>query len=163
MTTWTRLVPILQVAIGPAILISGVGLLLLTMTNRFGRIIDRARQLTRELAEPGEPGAAARAAREVRLAQLRILSRRTRIVRLAIALACLSVLLAALLVVAIFVTALAEAESATAITVLFAACLACLIASLLFFFKDIDLSLSALALETGAIDQAGAGRRHEGE
>ena len=45
MTAWARLVPILQVAIGPAILISGVGLLLLTMTNRFGRIIHRARQL----------------------------------------------------------------------------------------------------------------------
>ena len=37
----------LQVAIGPVILISGVGLLLLTMTNRLGRAIDRARQMTR--------------------------------------------------------------------------------------------------------------------
>jgi hypothetical protein len=160
-TAWTRLVPILQVAIGPAILISGVGLLLLTMTNRFGRIIDRARQLARELAALSGEGHAA--ARELRLAQLRILSRRTRIVRLAIALACLSALLAALLVMAIFVTALVASESATAITVLFAACLGCLIASLLFFFRDIDLSLSALALETGAIDPAGGGRRHAEE
>ena len=32
---------ILQLAICPVILISGVGLLLLTMTNRFGRVIDR--------------------------------------------------------------------------------------------------------------------------
>ena len=163
MTAWARLVPILQVAIGPAILISGVGLLLLTMTNRFGRIIDRARQLSRELAALGEGEAAAAAARENRLAQLRILSRRTRIVRLAIALACLSALFAALLVMAIFVTALLESESATTITVLFAACLSCLIASLLFFFRDIDLSLSALALETGAIDPAGGGRRHAEE
>jgi hypothetical protein len=30
---------------GPAILISGVGMLLLTMTNRLGRTIDRSRQL----------------------------------------------------------------------------------------------------------------------
>ena len=35
-----ELIPVLQVAIGPVILISGVGLLLLTLTNRFGRIID---------------------------------------------------------------------------------------------------------------------------
>jgi hypothetical protein len=34
----------LRDAIGPVILISGVGLLLLTMTNRLGRAIDRARQ-----------------------------------------------------------------------------------------------------------------------
>ncbi|MFN9975717.1 MAG: DUF2721 domain-containing protein, partial [Phycisphaerae bacterium] len=30
------LIPVLQVAIGPVILISGVGLLLLSMTNRLG-------------------------------------------------------------------------------------------------------------------------------
>ena len=36
------LLPVLQVAIGPVILISGVGLLLLSMTNRLGRTIDRA-------------------------------------------------------------------------------------------------------------------------
>ena len=32
-----QMFPVLQVAIGPVILISGVGLLLLTMTNRLGR------------------------------------------------------------------------------------------------------------------------------
>ena len=37
-----QLIPILQLAIGPVILISGVGLLLLTLTNRFGRLVDRA-------------------------------------------------------------------------------------------------------------------------
>jgi hypothetical protein len=35
------MIPVLQVAIGPVILISGVGLLLLTLTNRYGRTIDR--------------------------------------------------------------------------------------------------------------------------
>ena len=39
----TALIPILQVAIGPVILVSGVGLLLLSMTNRLGRIVDRRR------------------------------------------------------------------------------------------------------------------------
>ena len=43
------LIPILQVAIGPVILISGVGLLLLSMTNRLGRVIDRARLLVKGL------------------------------------------------------------------------------------------------------------------
>jgi len=40
-----ELIPVLQVAIGPVILISGIGLLLLGMTNRYGRTIDRAREL----------------------------------------------------------------------------------------------------------------------
>ena len=45
-----QIVPELRDAIGPVILISGVGLLLLTMTNRLGRAIDRARLLKNELA-----------------------------------------------------------------------------------------------------------------
>jgi uncharacterized protein DUF2721 len=39
-------VPILEIAIGPVIPISGVGLLLLSMTNQFGRVIARSRQLS---------------------------------------------------------------------------------------------------------------------
>ena len=35
-----ELIPVLQVAIGPVILISGISLLLLTLTNRFARTID---------------------------------------------------------------------------------------------------------------------------
>ena len=44
MTSLEQIIPELRDAIGPVILISGVGLLLLTMTNRLGRAIDRARQ-----------------------------------------------------------------------------------------------------------------------
>jgi len=43
-TSLEQIIPELRDAIGPVILISGVGLLLLTMTNRRGRAIDRARQ-----------------------------------------------------------------------------------------------------------------------
>lgn len=43
------LLPSLQIAIGPVILVSGVSLLLLSMTNRLGRVIDRARDLSIEL------------------------------------------------------------------------------------------------------------------
>ncbi len=46
-----ELIPILQVAIGPVILISGVGLLLLSMTNRFGRVTDRSRTLLENLRQ----------------------------------------------------------------------------------------------------------------
>src|SRR5579859_2639184 len=45
------LIPVLQVAIGPVILISGVGLLLLTLTNRLGRAVDRSRAQDRQLRE----------------------------------------------------------------------------------------------------------------
>ena len=45
----TQLVPIMQLAVGPVILISGVGLLMLTLTNRFGRMIDRTRSIIHEI------------------------------------------------------------------------------------------------------------------
>ncbi len=47
--TLNEIIPVLQTAIGPVILISGVGMLLLVMTGRFGRMIDRARVLAKEL------------------------------------------------------------------------------------------------------------------
>lgn len=137
------LVPILQVAITPVILISGVGLLLLTMTNRFGRIIDRTRQLSRELR------AAVAEDKERNIAQLAILSRRAQLVRSAIALAGFSVLFAAVLIIALFGVALLHLELAFFISGLFVSCMLCLIASLLFFIADINLSLAALKLEVG--------------
>ena len=42
---FAELIPVLQMAVGPVILISGIGLILLSMTNRFGRVIDRAVQV----------------------------------------------------------------------------------------------------------------------
>jgi len=135
-----QLIPILQVAIGPVILVSGGALLLLSMTNRLGRIIDRSRELARQLRPAGED-------REHVVAQLEILSRRARIVRSAIFLAANSVLLAAVLVIAIFLAAILRFTPALPIILLFIACMLCLIASLLLFIRDVNLSLQALRLE----------------
>ena len=136
-----ELVPVLQVAIGPAILISGVGLLLLTMTNRFGRIIDRSRILA-EALRTGSDEDRVRAE-----SQVAILWRRARLVRLAIVLGCVSVLLAALLVIVLFVAALARLEIVWIIVALFTACLLTLIASLVVFLQEIDSSLEALNVD----------------
>lgn len=129
------LIPVLQVAIGPVIVVSGIALLLLTMTNRFGRIIDRTRQVFRE------PD------RERADAQLKILLRRARIVRAAIAFASVAVLLAALLIIVLFFEVLAHLRPAAPVAWLFVSCMACLIASLLLFISDVNLSLQALRVE----------------
>lgn len=136
-----ELIPVLQTAIGPVILISGIGLLLLTMTNRLGRAIDRARILSAELLIADAPGRA-RIGR-----QLDILWARARMIRLSISLAAISALSAALLVIVLFVTALLSANSAWLIAAMFATCMASLIGSLLVFLHDINQSLAALKLE----------------
>lgn len=137
----SQLIPVLQVAIGPVILISGVGLLLLTLTNRFGRAVDRSRQLDRETR--GAPDVD----RQRLASQVDILYRRAQFIRLAIIMAAVSVLLASLLIIVLFLSALMKLEVGFAIVVLFICCLASLIVSLVAFIREIQLSLHALRLE----------------
>jgi hypothetical protein len=142
-TRLTELIPVLQVAVGPVILISGVGLLLLSLTNRFGRAVDRSRQLIREMRETDD-------AHRLRLAvQVNILFRRARLIQISIVFQTASVLFAALLIMTLFFAALIKWESAIVISLLFMCCLASLIISLITFIMDIRLSLKALKLELG--------------
>jgi hypothetical protein len=136
-----ELLPIVQTAIGPVILISGIGLLLLSMTNRFSRVIDRARNL---LAVSERTTGAAR---DRALAQLEILWKQARLIRLAILFASVSVFFAACLIILIFITALFKLDDAWLVSLVFAGCLLSLIASLAAFITDINRSLSALKLE----------------
>lgn len=137
----SQLIPVLQVAIGPVILVSGISLLLLTLTNRFGRAIDRSRQLGRELREGTEEE------RRRLEGQVAILYLRARVIRLSIIMAALSVLLASVFIIVLFVAALMKLEVGFIITVLFILCLVSLVVSLVGFIRDIQLSLQALKLE----------------
>lgn len=137
------LLPILQTAVGPVILISGVGLLLLMMTNRLGRIVDRTRALKAQLGHAVEED------RKMILAEMSILWCRARLVRLAILFASMSALAAALLIIVTFILALLRIEYACLLCILFVACLSCLIVSLLIFIRDINRSLTALKIELG--------------
>ncbi|MGB9673915.1 MAG: DUF2721 domain-containing protein [Anaerolineales bacterium] len=150
-TSVNQLLPVLQVAIGPVILISGVGLLLLSMTNRLGRVIDRARILAQEQRENPQP-----APNRV-LSQLIILTRRAELIRRSITLATVSVLLAAILVITIFFTALFQLESAFLIGFIFICCMLSLISSLVVFLQDLNLSLKALKYDLQDILERDAG------
>ena len=145
MTSLEQIIPELRDAIGPVILISGVGLLLLTMTNRLGRAIDRARQLKAELSKRSA------AEREQLQEQVAIIYQRAKLIRMSITLAALSALLAAGLVVTLFVTALLQWQNGWFASIIFIACMVSLIVSLVAFLRDINLSLHALKLELESI------------
>ena len=139
----SQLIPTLQVAIGPVVLISGIGLLILSMTHRFGRVIDRGRILARELAGVPEQD-------QVHIeAQLQILTRRAEYLRRAITAASISVLLAAVLIIALFITAVLKVEDAWLIGLLFVGSMGALIFSLVFFLQDLNESLLAFKLDIG--------------
>src|SRR5438477_3631040 len=103
-THLSELVPVLQTAVGPVILISGVGLLLLSLTNRFGRAVDRARQLLREMR--GSTGND----RQRLAGQVENLYQRARLIQTAIISGTVSVLFAAVLIITLFFTALMKLE-----------------------------------------------------
>jgi len=134
-------VPVLQTAIGPVILISGIGLLLLTMTNRMGRIIDRSRALLTGL-DASEEGSAATINRE-----LTILWKRARYIRMSILLATLTCLGASVLIILLFISVLITLDTSLVIASLFIGGMVSLCLSLVFFLLDVNLTLAALKIE----------------
>jgi len=134
------LIPTLQLSIDSVILNSGIGLILLSMTNHFGRVIDRTRRLTHDFHGAADVNCA-------RLfAKLRILSTRARLVRASLALAAVSILLSAILIICLFPGALLHLGIAAIILALFILCMLSLVFSLLLFISGINLSLRALWL-----------------
>lgn len=137
-----QIIPVLQLSIAPVILISGVGLVLLSMTNRYGRVIDRARSLCDAVRH--DPDGHTNSLRE----QLKILARRARLLRLAIALTTFSILLVALLIILLFLMALMKIGGTALLILIFCLCMASLIGGLVAFIIDINVSLAALNLES---------------
>ena len=147
--TSSTFLPVIQLAISPMIMMTGVGGLMLTLTNRMGRIVDR----TRSLAEKVRVAAGDdRAHCET---QLGILWGRAKLIRQAVTFAGVSMLLSCLLVVVIFVDASLHREYGLELVVTFLASGLCLIAALVNFLRDIWVSLHALHLE---VDRARAPR-----
>jgi hypothetical protein len=138
-----ELIPMLQVAVGPSILISGVGLLLLTMTNRLGRAIDRARHLAPLLKSASDDE------RRSYQAQVDILWHRARLLRTAIFLAATGAFFAALMMIVVFVSETMKIHLVWLISVCFLGSMVSVMASLVWFLRDINTSLHALAIETG--------------
>jgi len=137
-----QLVIILSASIAPVIVISGVGLLLLSMTNRYSRVIDRARELTRDLEAAGETER-----RNVIVEELRITYRRARILRLAIILSSISILFVGVTVFSLFAAQVFGVRADYVSVPCFGLSLIALIASLYFFIRDVGISLNALELE----------------
>ena len=136
-----RFLSVIQLAITPVILISGVGALMLTLTNRMGRVVDRTRALAGQLRDaPGRD-------RGHVDGQLAIMWRRAKLLRRSVTLAGLSMLLSCVLVLAIFGAAWLRRDFGVELVVIFVASVASLIASLVAFLRDIWVSLQALQLE----------------
>jgi len=135
------LLVVLQTSMAPCVLISGVGLLLLSLTNRIGRPIDRIRALTTELKQAeGEQ-------KRIVLEEVDILYRRAKLLQIAVTFSILSIFFVATIILALFVTATFGTGLEGLIEILFSASLVCLVVSLVLFVWDIQLGLNSLKIE----------------
>jgi len=136
------LIQVLQTAISPVVLVSGIGLLILSMTNRFAHTTDRIRLLIKQLEDSNYDEQDHR-----RRVQIRILYRRSRVLLLAISLALASILFVSLLVTALFSTFFINIDLQGTVIILFTVSLLCLVASVVLFIQDMSLALKALTEE----------------
>lgn len=136
-----NLIDTLQLAIGPVILISGVSLILLSLTNRFGRTVDRTRQLSVEYRSSSGTD------KERILSELKILALRAKVIRSSNFLAVLSVLLVSFIIICLFWSALYNFDISYLLIALFISSIISLILSLFLFIYDLELSLKALWIE----------------
>ena len=144
----TKLIPILQASIAPFVLISGIGLLVLSMTNRIGRPTDLIRKLLGELDQAtGED-------REFLLSQISVLRRRCDILRRAIALALLSITLEGSVTLLLFAGQIFTLKLTYVVELFFAAGLVSLIASLFWLLEDIRITFRSLDIEIARHEKA---------
>jgi len=128
---------IIQLAVAPVFLLSGVGVTLGLFVQRISRIVDRARAIEdRPVHSPQE-------AEELRIS-LEVLARRARYINTAITLGTISGLLVTLTVVMLFASAFIKVKLAGVIAVVFVAAMLTLTSALMMFLIEVRLSTATL-------------------
>jgi hypothetical protein len=136
-----ELLPIIQLSITPVILISGLGALVISMTTRMGRIVDRSRSLAASVRE-------ARGSERTHIEnQLEILFRRARLMRLAMTLVTSSIFTSGLLIMLLFVSGLAKVPMSNVILSIYMLSVVFMLGGMAAFIRDVFVSLQALNLE----------------
>jgi len=136
-------VEVLTASIAPVVVISGVGLLLLSITNRYGRAIDRARLLARGLEESDPESARRRNLGD----QLGFTNDRAHVLRSSMLHASASIFLVSLTTLSLFAKQLLQLQKDYIARSFFALCLLSLVVSMYYSIRDSTMSLAALELE----------------
>ncbi len=142
------LVSILQASIAPFVLISGIGLLLLSMTNRIARPTDLIRQILTEM------DTAPAAHRHLLFQQVALLRKRCYILRASIALAILAIFCVSGVTLLLYAIQLFNLQLTHVVEIVFGLSLISLIASLLFLLEDFRITLISLDIEIGRKTEA---------
>ena len=129
---------VIQLAVAPVFLLTGVGAILSVLVNRLGRVVDRFRALERTLPEAG--GDAVKTAH----AEMSILERRARMIHWAIGLCTGCALLVCVVIATLFVGAITGVEMPAVIALLFITAMLLLVVGLLCFLREIALATGSI-------------------
>ena len=131
---------VIQLAVAPVFLLTGVSGLLGVLTNRLARIIDRARTLEDRL--PGNPEAAQARMHE----ELHFLSERARRINSAVTLCTVCALLICAVIVALFVGAFLSTDLSILIGLLFTTSMLSLFLGLVSFLREVYIATRNLRI-----------------
>jgi len=140
----TAIAHVIQLAIAPVFLISGVATLLSVLTNRLGRIVDRARMVESKLDFLDETQRA-EASQE-----LSRLSTRARLVNFAISLCTICALLICIVIATLFTATFLVVNLSKLIAVMFIAAMFSLFLALMSFLREIITATRNLRISSGA-------------
>ena len=129
-----------QLAVAPVFLLTGIGAILAVMTNRLGRVIDRARLLEERL-EAAAPESIA-----TLRADLAVLSRRAKLNGRAITLCTMTALLVCTMIAVLFLSAFLQFDASIPVALLFIAAMLCFFLGLLWFLREIYLATKSLRI-----------------
>jgi membrane glycosyltransferase len=129
---------VIQLAVAPVFLLTGIGGMLAVMTNRLGRIVDRARKVE------GQPKAGPEEERILQDELLR-LSRRARLISLSISLCTLTALLVSAVIAILFLGAFLAFDVSVIVALLFVAAMLAFIVALLGFLSEVFLAIDGLS------------------
>lgn len=131
---------IIQLAIAPVFLLTGVGTKLLVLTNRLARIIDRSRNLETRMEKMGE------VVHEECLAEIAVLYRRAQLINTAITLSTTCGLLVCLVVASLFMGDAFGFNLTAFIGGMFVLAMFSLIGSFMFLLREIFVAIHAMSL-----------------
>ena len=139
----TAVARVIQLAVAPVFLMAGISGLLGVLTNRLGRIIDRARLIEEQLAKTSARGPEHdRRARE----RLQVFSQRARLVNYAITLCTACASLICLVIISLFGGVFFEVDLSKLVSVLFVLAMLSLFSALICFLREILVATRSLRI-----------------
>ena len=139
---------LIQLALGPVFLISGVGITLSMLTQRLSRIVDRARTLEDKRELTKDEGKL-----KVIDKDLRVILRRSRYINSAIALSTTSALLTTLVVTLLFASEFTPMSVGGVIAVMFVSSTACLSTAFIMFLIEVRIATNTLRIGVQKLDK----------